>query len=148
MVIASYSPSRRGLMLYLAVVGPVGGVLVGLIPLLALGGVKGALDFVGCFALGAFWTYLFGFRQVYLLELTPTELRTRSLLRRRVVPLGDVRSIRCAKSPGRDSTADVATVKYAHRGSLTFSGTGPGLKEFLDQIHQAAPQATVEAPVS
>jgi hypothetical protein len=148
MVIASYSPSRRGLMLYLAIIGPVGGVLVGLIPLLVLGGVKGALEFVAFFALGAFWTYLFGFRQVYLLELTPAELRMRSLLRRRAVPLGDVRSIRCAKSPRRDSTADFVTVEFAHRGPLKFAGTTPGLKEFLDQIHQAAPQATVEAPVS
>jgi hypothetical protein len=38
MVITSYAASRRGLLLYLAAVGPVGGLVVGLIVLFAMGG--------------------------------------------------------------------------------------------------------------
>ena len=94
MVITSYAASRRGLLLYLAAVGPVGGLVVGLIVLFAMGGTEGAVLFVVFLAIGAFYPYYFGFRQIYLVELTPTELRWRYALRSGAAPLSDVQSIR------------------------------------------------------
>ena len=144
MVIASYVASRRGLLLYLAAVGPVGGLVIGLFVLLTLRGAAGAVLFVVFLAIGAFYTYYFGFRQICLVELTPTELRWRYALRDGMAPLGDVRSIRCSQVARRDSTVEVATVEFASRGPVKFLARTPGLTEFLAKIHDTAPQVTVE----
>jgi hypothetical protein len=70
MVIASYAASRRGLLLYVATSGPVGGLVIGLIVLHTMRGAEGAVLFVAFLAIGAFNAYYFGFRQVCLVELT------------------------------------------------------------------------------
>lgn len=147
MVIASYAASRRGLLLYLATIGPVGGLVIGLIVLFAMGGAEGAVLFVVFLAIGAFYPYYFGFRQICLVELTPTELRWRYALRSGSAPLSDVQSIRCSKVSRRGSTVDVATVEFSGRGPRKFLGRTPGLAEFLATIHDTAPQVTVESPV-
>jgi hypothetical protein len=147
MVIASYAASRRGLLLYLAAVGPVGGLVTGLIVLVTIRGAAGAVLFVAFLAMGAFYTYYFGFRQVCLVELTPVELRWRYALRGGVAPLGDARSIRCSKVSRRGGTVDMATVEFTSRGPLKFLASTPGLAEFLATIHDTAPQVTVEPPV-
>ena len=145
MVIASYAASRRGLLLYLTAAPPVGGLVVGLI-VLATRGAEGAVSFVVCMGIGAFYAYYFGFRQVCLVELTPVELRWRYALRGGVAPLGDVRSIRCSKVSRRGGTVDVATVEFTSRGPLKFPASTPGLTEFLAKLHDTAPQVTVEPP--
>jgi hypothetical protein len=147
MVIASYAASRRGLLLYLAAVGPVGGLVIGLFVLLTMRGAAGAVLFVVSLAIGAFYTYYFGFRQVCLVELTPMELRWRYVLRGGVAPLGDVRSIRCSKVSRRGGPVDAATVEFTSRGPVKFLATTPGLGEFLATIHDTASQVTVEPPV-
>jgi hypothetical protein len=147
MVIASYAASRRGLLLYLAASGPVGGLVFGLIVLFAMGGAEGTVLFVAFLAIGVFNLYYFGFRQTYLVELTPTELRWRQVLRGGTAALGDVRSIRCSKVSRRGGTVDTATVEFTGRGPLKFLGVTPGLTEFLAKIHDTAPQVTVESPV-
>jgi hypothetical protein len=147
MVITSYAASRRGLLLYLAVIGPVGGLVVGLIVLFAMGGTEGAVLFAVFLAIGAFYPYYFGFRQVCLVELIPTELRWRYALRSGAAPLSDVQSIRCSKVSRRGGTVDVATVEFTGRGRLKFLGRTPGLAEFLAKIHDTAPQVSVESPV-
>jgi hypothetical protein len=145
MVIASYAASRRGLLLYLASSGPVGGVVIGLIALfITTRGAAGAVLFVAFMGMGASYTYYFGFRQICLVELTPVELRWRYALRGGVAPLGDVRSIRCSKVSRRGGTSDVATVEFASRGPLKFPASKPGLTEFLATLHDTAPQVTVE----
>ena len=144
MVVASYAASRRGLLLYLAAAGPVGGLVIGLITLLRVRGAEGAVLFVVFLGVGAFYAYYFGFRQVCLVELTPVELRWRHALGGGMAPLGDVRSIRCAKVSRRGGTVDVATVEFASRGPLKFSASTGGLTEFLAKIQDTAPQVTVK----
>jgi hypothetical protein len=147
MVIARYTASKRGLLLYLAASGPVGGVVFGLIVLFALRGAAGPVFFVVFLAMGAFYLYYFGFRQTYLVELTPTELRWRQVLRGGTAPLGDVQSVRCSQVSRRGSMVDVATVQFANRRPLKFLGVTPGLTEFLAKVQETAPQVTVESPV-
>jgi len=144
MVIASYAASRRGLLLYLAAVGPVGGLVLGLIALLAMRGAAGAILFVASLGIGAFYAYYFGFHQIWLVELTPVELRWRQALRGGAAPLGDVQSIRCSKVSRRGGTVDMATVKFTSRRPVKFGGSTPSLTEFLAKIHDTAPQVTVE----
>lgn len=115
--------------------------------LVIIGGVPGAALCVVFMAMGAFYTYFFGFRQVQLVALTPAELRWLTFRRREAVPLGDVRSIRCAKAARRGATVDIVTVEFANRAPLKFAGTTPGLKEFLAKIRKTAPHVTVEAPL-
>lgn len=149
MVIASYTASSRGLLLYVAGTSPIGGAVVGLIVFSTRGpGAVHAVFFAIILAIAAFNVYYFGFRQVYLVELTPTELRWRSVLRRGAAPLADVRSIRRAKQSTRGGTVDVAIVEFASRGRLKFLARNPGASEFLAKIHETAPQVTVEAPIS
>jgi hypothetical protein len=147
MVIASYAASRRGLLLYLAAVGPAGGLVIGLIALLlTTRGAAGAVLFVAFMGMGAFQAYYFGFRQICLVQLTPAELRWRHALRGGVAPLSDVRSIRCSKVSGRGGPVDMATVEFTSRGPLKFLASKPGLTEFLATLHDTAPQVTVEPP--
>jgi hypothetical protein len=147
MVIASYAASKRGLLLYLAASGPVGGVVFGLFALFVLRGAQGAVFLVVFLAIGMFNLYYFGFRQTYLVELTPAELRWRQVLRGGKAALADVQSIRCSKVSRRGGTVDLATVEFTGRRPLKFLGVTPGLAEFLAKIQETAPQVTVEAPV-
>jgi hypothetical protein len=147
MVIARYAASRRGLLLYLAASGPVGGVVFGLFVLFVMGGAEGAVFCVVFLAIGGFNLYYFGFRQTYLVELTPTELRWRQVLRGGTAALGDVQSIRCSQVSRRGRTVDIATVEFTGRRPLKFLGATPGLTEFLAKIHETAPLVTVESPV-
>jgi hypothetical protein len=93
-----------------------------------------------------FYAYYFGFHQIYLVELTPVELRWRQALRGGAAPLGDVQSIRCAEVSRRGVTVDVATVEFTSRRPLKFGAITPGLTEFLAKIHDTAPQVTVKPP--
>jgi hypothetical protein len=146
MVIASYDVVRRGLLLYLASAGVVGGLAVGLFALLA---VKDPVFFaVAVFAIGAFQCYHFGFRQISRVELVPGTLRWRRAVGGGEVPLGDVSSIRCAKVPRRGRAVDVVTVEFARRRPLKFNAVKPGLAEFLCAVHDANPQVTLEAPIT
>jgi hypothetical protein len=88
-VIASYALSRRGLLLYLAIAGPVGGLVVGLIELHIAQAPQGAVLFILFMGIGAVDTYVFGFHQICLVELTPVELRWRQALHGGVAPLSD-----------------------------------------------------------
>jgi len=148
MVIASYAASRRIVLLLMAALSPVVVLVSGVIDLLTTpqGPMRGVLlvVFVG---IGAFFAYRFGFREIYLVELTPVELRWRQALRGGAAPLGDVQSIRCSKvSRTRGVTVDVATVEFTSRRPLKFEATTPGLTEFLAKIHDTAPQVTVQPP--
>ena len=103
--------------------------------------------FVAFVGIGTFFAYRFGFHEIYLVELTPVELRWRQALRGGAAPLGDVQSIRCSKvSRTRGVTVDVATVEFTSRRPLKFEATTPGLTEFLAKIHDTAPQVTVKPP--
>jgi hypothetical protein len=102
--------------------------------------------FVAFVGIGAFFAYYFGFHEIYLVELTPVELRWRHALRGGAAPLGDVQSIRCSKVSRRGVTVDVATVEFTSRQPLKFGASAPGLTEFLAKIHGTAPQVTVKPP--
>ena len=143
-VIASYAMSRRSLLLYLASTGPVGGVVFGLFALHIVQGPEGAIFFVLFMGIGAINTYVFGFHQIWLVELTPVELRWRQALHGGVAPLSDVRSIHFSKVSRRGRIIDVATVEFGSRRKLKFLATGPGLTEFLAKLRETAPQVTVE----
>jgi hypothetical protein len=148
MVIASYAASRRVVLLRMAALSPVVVLVSGVIDLLTTtqGPVRGEL-FVAFVGIGAFFAYRFGFHEIYLVELTPVELRWRQALRGGAAPLGDVQSIRCSKvSRTRGVTVDVATVEFTSRRPLKFGATTPGLTEFLAKIHDTAPQVTVQPP--
>jgi hypothetical protein len=129
-----------------AVLSTVAALVCGLIDLLTMRGLTGAVLFAAVLGIGAFYAYYFGFHQVYLVELTPVELRWRRVLRDGAAPLGDVRSIRCAKVSRRGGTVDVATVEFTSRRPLKFGATTPGLTEFLAKVHDTAPQVTVAPP--
>ena len=146
MVIASYAASRRVVLLGVAVLSSVVALVCGLIDLLTTRGPVGAVLFVALLGIGTFYAYYFGFHQVYLVELTPVELRWRHALRGGAAPLGDVQSIRCSKVSRRGVTVDVATVEFTSRRPLKFGATTPGLTEFLAKIHDTAPQVTVKPP--
>ena len=146
MVITSYAASRRVVLLGVAVLSTVAALVSGLIDLLTMRGLTGAVLFAAVLGIGAFYAYYFGFHQVYLVELTPVELRWRRVLRDGAAPLGDVRSIRCAKVSRRGGTVDVATVEFTSRRPLKFGATTPGLTEFLAKVHDTAPQVTVAPP--
>ena len=147
MVITSYAASRRVVLLGVAVLSTVAALVSGLIDLLTMRGLTGAVLFVALLGIGTFYAYYFGFHQVYLVELTPVELRWRHALRDGAAPLGDVQSIRCSKvSRTRDIIIDVATVEFTSRRPLKFQATAPGLTEFLAKIHDTAPQVTVKPP--
>jgi hypothetical protein len=75
--------------------------------------------------MGAFYLYYFGFRQICLVELTPTELRWRYALRGGAAPLSDVRSIRCSQVSRRGSTVDVATVECRRLSNHPYSRGTP-----------------------
>jgi hypothetical protein len=148
MVIASYAASRRVVLLLMAALSPVVVLVSGVIDLLTTpqGPIRGVLlvVFVG---IGAFFAYRFGFREIYLVELTPVELRWRQALRGGAAPVGDVQSIRCSKvSRTRDIIIDVATVEFTSRRPLKFQATAPGLTEFLAKVHDTAPQVTIKPP--
>ena len=152
MVIASYAASRRVVLLLMAALSPVVVLVSGVIDLLTTpqGPMRGVLlvVFVG---IGAFFAYRFGFREIYLVELTPVELRWRQALRGGAAPLGDVQSIRCSKVSRREgtihmATVDMATVEFTSRRPLKFGASSPGLTEFLAKIHDTAPQVTVKPP--
>ena len=138
MVITSYAASRRVVLLGVAVLSTVAALVCGLIDLLTMRGLTGAVLFAAVLGIGAFYAYYFGFHQVYLVELTPVELRWRRVLRDGAAPLGDVRSIRCAKVSRRGGTVDVATVEFTSRRPLKFGATTPGLTEFLAKVHDTA----------
>ena len=147
MVITSYAASRRVVLLGVAVLSTVAALVCGLIDLLTMRGLTGAVLFAAVLGIGAFYAYYFGFHQVYLVELTPVELRWRQALRGGAAPLGDVQSIRCSKvSRTRDIIIDVATVEFTSRRPLKFQATAPGLTEFLAKVHDTAPQVTVAPP--
>lgn len=76
MVIASYAASRRVVLLRLAALSPVVVLVSGLIDLLTTtqGPMREVL-FVAFVGIGTFYAYYFGFHQIYLVELTPVELR-------------------------------------------------------------------------
>jgi hypothetical protein len=148
MVIASYAASRRVVLLRMAALSPVVVLVSGVIDLLTTtqGPMRGVL-FVVFVGIGAFFAYYYGFHEIYLVELTPVELRWRQALRGGAAPLGDVQSIRCSKvSRTRGVTVDVATVEFTSRRPLKFGATTPGLTEFLAKIHDTAPQVTVQPP--
>ena len=148
MVIASYAASRRVVLLLMAALSPVVVLVSGVIDLLTTtqGPMRGVL-FVAFVGIGTFFAYYFGFHEIYLVELTPAELRWRQALRGGAAPLGDVQSIRCSKvSRTRGVTVDVATVEFTSRRPLKFEATAPGLTEFLAKIHDTAPQVTVKPP--
>jgi hypothetical protein len=147
MVIAGYSTVSRGLLLYLAVSFPFGGLVAGGLALLAFRGAAGVVAFFVLIVIGAGYGYYFGVRQVLLVQLIPGKLRWRCLVGGGEAPLGDVRSIRCAKVSRRGGMVDVATVEFANRRPLKFNGARPGLAEFLGKVHKAAPQVAVEAPL-
>ena len=148
MVIASYAASRRVVLLRLAALSPVVVLVSGLIDLLTtMQGPMREVLFVAFVGIGTFYAYYFGFHQIYLVELTPVELRWRQALRGGAAPLGDVQSIRCSKvSRTRGVTVDVATVEFTSRRPLKFGATTPGLTEFSAKIHDTAPQVTVKPP--
>ena len=146
MVITSYAASRRVVLLGVAVLSTVAALVSGLIDLLTMRGLTGAVLFVALLGIGTFYAYYFGFHQVYLVELTPVELRWRHALRDGAAPLGDVQSIRCAKVSSSRRTVDVATVEFTSRRPLKFGATAPGLTEFLAKVHDTAPQVTVAPP--
>ena len=81
MVITSYAASRRVVLLGVAVLSTVAALVCGLIDLLTMRGLTGAVLFAAVLGIGAFYAYYFGFHQVYLVELTPVELRWRRVLR-------------------------------------------------------------------
>jgi len=143
-VIASYAMLRRGLLLYLATAGPVSGLVVGLIVLHIAQAPQGAVLFALFMGIGAVNTYVFGFDRIYLVELTPVELRWRQALHGGVAPLSDVRSVHFSKISRRGRAFEVATVEFASRRKLKFPATKPGLAEFLAKLHETAPQVTVE----
>ncbi len=145
MVIASYAASRRVVLLRLTALSPVVVLVSGLIGHLALRDPPViSVAFVG---IAAFSAYYFGFHQVYLVELTPMELRWRHALRGGAAPLGGVQSIRCSKVSRRgEGTVDVATVEFTSRRPLKFGASAPGLTEFLAKVHDTAPQVTVKPP--
>ena len=146
MVIARYAASRRGPMVFLATAVPVGGLVVGLLVFLEAGVAGGAVSLVSFVGVSAFYAYYFGFRHVYLVELTPVELRWRHALRGGVAPLGDVRSVRRSEVLGRRGTVEVATVEFTSRAPLKFPASAPGLAEFLASLHATAPQVAIEPP--
>ena len=147
MVITSYAASRRVVLLGVAVLSTVAALVSGLIDLLTMRGLTGAVLFVALLGIGTFYAYYFGFHQVYLVELTPVELRWRQALRGGGAPLGDVQSIRCSKvSRTRGVTVDVATVEFTSRRPLKFEATAPGLTEFLVKVHETAPKVAVKPP--
>ncbi len=148
MVIASYAATRRVVLLGLMALSSVVVLVSGVIDLLTTtqGPMRGVL-FVALAGIGACFAYRFGFHEIYLVELTPVELRWRQALRGGAAPLGDVQSIRCSKvSRTRGVTVDVATVEFTSRRPLKFEATTPGLTEFLAKIHDTAPQVTVQPP--
>lgn len=148
MVIASYAASRRVVLLRMAALSPVVVLVSGVIDLLTTmqGPMRGVL-FIVFVGIGAFFAYDYGFRQIYLVELTPVELRWRQALRGGAAPLGEVQSIRCSKvSRTHRVTVDVATVEFTSRRPLKFGATTPGVTEFLAKIHDTAPQVTVQPP--
>jgi hypothetical protein len=146
MVIASYAASRRGLLLRAAALSPVLGLVFGLLDFLTtpLRGALEAVPFVAFVGIGTFYAYYFGFHQIYLVELTPVELRWQHALRGGVARLGDVQSIRCSKVSRRGVTVDVATVEFTSRRPLKFGSSTPGLTEFLAKIYDTAPRVTVK----
>ena len=148
MVIASYAASRRVVLLLMAALSPVVVLVSGVIDLLTTTqGLMRGVFFVAFVGIGTFFAYYFGFHEIYLVELTPAELRWRQALRGGAAPLGDVQSIRCSKvSRTRGVTVDVATVEFTSRRPLKFEATTPGLTEFLAKIHDTAPQVTVKPP--
>jgi hypothetical protein len=128
MVIASYAAERRVVLLRLTALSPVLVLVAGLIGLLTTTtpGPPREVLFVAFAGIGAFSAYYFGFRQVYLVELTPVELRWREALRDGAAPLADVQSIRCSKaSRSRGVTVDVATVEFTSRRPLKFGASAP-----------------------
>ena len=148
MVIASYAAQRRVVLLRMVALSPVIVLVSGVIGLLTTtqGPMRGVL-FVALVGIGTFFTYRFGFREIYLVELTPVELRWRQALRGGAAPLGDVQSIRCSKvSRTRGVTVDVATVEFTSRRPLKFEATAPGLTEFLVKVHETAPKVAVKPP--
>jgi hypothetical protein len=148
MVIASYAAERRVVLLRMAALSPVIVLVSGVIDLLttAQGPIRGVL-FVAFVGIGTFFAYYFGFHQIYLVELTPVELRWRQALRGGAAPLGDVQSIRCSKDSRRGVTeVDVATVEFTSRRPLKFGATAPGLTEFLAKVHDTAPKVAVKPP--
>lgn len=146
MVIASYAASKRGLLLRAAALSPVGGLVYGLIELLIGRSALSVIFLVAFVGIGTFYAYYFGFHQIWLVELTPVELRWRHALRGGAAPLGDVQSIRCSKVSRRGGTVDVATVEFTSRRPLKFGASAPGLTEFLAKVHDTTPQVTVEPP--
>ena len=148
MVIASYAAQRRVVLLRMVALSPVIVLVSGVIGLLTTtqGPMRGVL-FVAYVGIGASFAYYFGFHQIYLVELTPVELRWRQALRGGAAPLGDVQSIRCSKvSRTRGVTVDVATVEFTSRRPLKFEATAPGLTEFLVKVHETAPKVAVKPP--
>jgi len=148
MVIASYAAQRRVVLLRMVALSPVIVLVSGVIDLLTTtqGPTRGVL-FVANLGIGASFAYYFGFHQIYLVELTPVELRWRQALRGGAAPLGDVQSIRCSKvSRTRGVTVDVATVEFTSRRPLKFEATAPGLTEFLVKVHETAPKVAVKPP--
>jgi hypothetical protein len=149
MVIASYAASKRVVLLRMAALSPVVVLVAGVIDLLLTGSqglIRGVL-FVVFVGIGAFFAYNYGFRQIYLVELTPVELRWRQALRGGAAPLGDVQSIRCSRVPRTHGvTVEVATVEFTSRRPLKFEASAPGVREFLAKVHDTAPQVTVQPP--
>jgi xanthosine utilization system XapX-like protein len=147
MVMASYDVSRRGLLLFWAAACLAGGLVLDLVALLIVRrSVLEAVILIGFLGMNIGYAYYFAFRVIWRVELTPTGLRWRHAVGGGAAELADVRSIRCAKVPGRE--ADMATVEFVNRGQLKFSGKSPGVTEFLARVHDYAPQVTVEAPLS
>ncbi len=76
MVIASYAAERRVVLLRMAALSPVIVLVSGVVDLLTTAqGPMGGVLFVAFVGIGTFFAYYFGFHQVYLVELTPVELR-------------------------------------------------------------------------
>ena len=148
MVIASYGAARLRPLLYLTISCQVGGSVAGIGALLAFRGTAGVIALFVLIVIGACYGYYFGVRQVLMVQLIPGKLRWRCLVGTGEVPIGEVRSIRCAKVSRRGGTVDVATVEFAHRRALKFTAANPGLPEFLNKVRATAPQVAVEAPVS
>jgi hypothetical protein len=148
MVIASYHALRPRLLLYLTISCQLGAVVAGIGALLAFPGAAGMIAFLVLVVIGGCYGYYFGVRQVMFVHLIPGKLRWRCLVGGGEVPLGEVRSIRCAKVSRRGGTVDVATVEFANRRPLKFTATNPGLPEFLKKVHATAPKVAVEAPAS
>lgn len=147
MVIASYVPMNRRLLLYIIGATTMGLAICLFIAFFVLEDFRGLFLLIAAPIIWAMNLGYFGFGPVCAVELTESELRWRHLLRGGAAPLSDVRSIRYAKTQtSKGGTAETATVEFTSRKPLKFAASQPGLAEFTDRVREMAPDVTVALP--